>query len=89
MEENKNSKIEVEASVFWSKIAEYLPKSFERSALGDEKIYNAFYPAYLQFREVLLHTLQEEYKKDMRYNPMGVGEMLERWGKSLQNNPPI
>ena len=25
----------------------------------------------------------------MRYNPMGAGEMLERWGKSLQNNPPF
>ena len=60
----EEERIKSEASIFWSKIAEYLPKSLERSALGDEKIYTAFFQAYTEFRPVLLslqkiRTLEE------------------------------
>jgi len=48
-EKEWENKLKSEASIFWSKIAENLPKSLERSALGDEKIFRAFYPAYKEF----------------------------------------
>ncbi len=51
--------IKSEASIFWDKISEYLPKSIERSALGDEKIYRAFYQAYTEFRPHLLSSNTE------------------------------
>jgi len=46
--------VECELSIFWSLIAENLPQSIERSALGDGKIYKAFKPSYIKFRNVML-----------------------------------
>lgn len=46
----EKNKIDSEISIFWDKMSEYLPKSFERSALGDEKIFIAFKQAYIEFR---------------------------------------
>jgi hypothetical protein len=55
--------IKSEAGIFWSKIEENLPKSYEMSALGTEKIYRAFYPAYIEFREALLSKQRAEFRR--------------------------
>jgi len=52
----EENKIKAEMSVFWDTIASYLPKSVERAALGDEKIFNAVYRAYTEFRPHLVNT---------------------------------
>lgn len=56
-------KLNSEASVFWNEIAKYLPKSIERSALGDEKIFTAFRLAYPEIRNYLVNLTLEEAKK--------------------------
>jgi len=57
--------IKSEASIFFSKISEYLPKSIERSALGDEKIYQAFHRAYIEFIPVLVNQIRLETLKEV------------------------
>lgn len=42
----KEERNENELAVFWDKMTSYLPKSIERSALGDEKIFIAFKETY-------------------------------------------
>lgn len=49
----KKEKLESELAIFWDKIASYLPKSIERSALGDDKIFTAFKQAYIEFRPLI------------------------------------
>ena len=48
IEEERN---ESELAVFWDKMASYLPKSIERSALGDEKIFIAFKATYPEIKK--------------------------------------
>lgn len=45
---------ESEIAVFWDEMASFLPKSIERSALGDEKICNAFRAMYPKMKAHLL-----------------------------------
>lgn len=59
----EKQKVDSEASIFWSKIAENLPKSIERSALGDEKIFRAFYPVYKEIREHFISKMAEQRKE--------------------------
>lgn len=47
-------KLQSEIAIFWNDIAENLPKSLERSALGDEKIFRAFCVTYPKIRKYLL-----------------------------------
>lgn len=51
---------ESEISVFWNEIAKHLPKSVEREALGDEKIYTAFRAAYPKMRKHIVQLAREE-----------------------------
>lgn len=50
--------IENEASIFWNEIAQYLPKTIERAALGDEKIFTAFRLVYPSIRQYLVSPLR-------------------------------
>lgn len=52
-----------ELAVFWDEIAQHLPKSIERSALGDEKIFDAFATAYPNMRQHLI-TSRDTYWKE-------------------------
>jgi hypothetical protein len=44
---------ESELAAFWEEISQYLPKSIERAALGDEKIFRAFKGAYPKIKSYL------------------------------------
>lgn len=57
---------ESELAVFWNEIANNLPKSVERSVLGDEKIFLAFRVAYPKIKNYLTLNLLEAER--------------ERWG---------
>lgn len=60
---NYKQMIESELAVFWDEIAENLPKSIERSALGDEKIFLAFKVAYPKIKSSLaIKSIDEEIK---------------------------
>lgn len=67
---SQKHKEKAEASVFWSLIEDNLPKSREMSALGKEKVYQAFYPAYLEFRKHLIDrfvlSLENEKKPSVK-----------------------
>ena len=56
----EKSTLESELAVFWDEIAQGLPKSLEREALGDEKIFTAFRAAYPKIRKQLLTQHKEE-----------------------------
>mgnify|MGYP007071669334 CR=1 FL=1 len=57
---HQKHKIDSEVSIFWDKISEYLPKSLERNALGDETIFRAFNQAYKEFRPFLISRIEKE-----------------------------
>lgn len=54
-----------ELAVFWSVIADHLPKSIERSALGDEATLNAFAVAYPQIKQYLVSTARRETLREV------------------------
>lgn len=56
----QKQKIQAELSIFWNEIANALPKSIERSAFGDERIFNAFATAYPAIREYLYNARTQE-----------------------------
>lgn len=60
IEEQRNK---AEVAVFWDEIASGLPKSIERSALGDEKICRAFAMAYPKIKQALLKQFIDELIK--------------------------
>ena len=69
-----------ELAVFWDEIAQHLPKSIERGALGDEKIYRAFATAYPKIKKHLLSSRDTYWKERVRkdieayknyHNPIG------------------
>lgn len=66
-EQIKKSGEDAEVSIFWDEIANNLPKSIERSALGDEKIFKAFrivYPKIKSHLQIeLLKVLKGEVEK--------------------------
>jgi len=51
IEEGEKERTDSELAIFWNEIATYLPKSYERNALGDEKIFIAFKQAYPQLKK--------------------------------------
>ena len=57
-----------ELAVFWDEIAQHLPKSIERSALGDEKIFRAFATAYPKMKKHLLTSRNTYWKERVRKN---------------------
>jgi hypothetical protein len=65
-----------ELAVFWSVIADHLPKNTERSALGDEAIFSAFAVAYSQIKDHLVSTAKRETLR----------EVLD-WAKPKQCSP--
>lgn len=67
----EKEKIKSEASIFWELFAENLPKSLERSALGDKKIYDAFFPAYMSFRK---HLLSQQRKEIVEWSKQLIGK---------------
>lgn len=72
----KKEKLESELAIFWDKISSYLPKSIERSALGDDKIFTAFKQAYIEFRpliadevlKVMVEKIEKEFPDDTGLN---------------------
>ena len=63
--DKEKSSFEAEASIFFSKIADYLPGSQERAALGDEKIFYAFKQAYKEFRPFIVSALAKKILSDL------------------------
>lgn len=63
-------RLKSEASIFWGMIEAALPKSFEMAALGKEKIYRAFYPAYVEFRKYMLQAVVKELAEEIEKNRM-------------------
>ena len=55
-----------ELAVFWDEIAQHLPKSIERSALGDEKIFCAFATAYPKMKKHLVTSRDTYWKERVR-----------------------
>jgi len=55
-----------ELAVFWDEIAQHLPKSIERSALGDEKIFRAFATAYPKMKKHLISSRDTYWKERVR-----------------------
>jgi hypothetical protein len=73
---------ESEIAVFWDQMASFLPKSIERSALGDEKICNAFRAMYPKMKAYLLDQQSAQIVERVE----GLMEQLadiehERWSK--------
>jgi len=58
--DREREKNENEVSVFWDLISSHLPKSVERSALGDEKIFLAFKAAYPSIKNYIVKSTLEE-----------------------------
>ncbi len=52
-----------ELAVFWDEMAQHLPKSIERSALGDEKIFRAFATAYPKIKKHLISSRDTYWKE--------------------------
>jgi len=81
----KKEKIDSELAIFWDKMSSYLPKSIERNALGDEKIFTALKQAYIEFRpliadevlKVVVETLDIEKLAELEH------EQWENWSKSI------
>jgi len=72
---NNTEKRLAELAIFWQEIADNLPKSLERSALGDEKMFLAFASVYPKMAE---HLEQEMLER--------VRELIE---KKLQEVTPL
>lgn len=62
IEENKKK---AELSIFWQEMSTYLPKTLEREALGDSKIFQAFALTYPSIKKYLLSTLLDEMEKSL------------------------
>ena len=68
-----------ELAVFWDEIVQHLPKSIERSALGDEKIFCAFATAYPKMKKHLVtsrDTYWKERVEETRTKLLFVGEKV-------------
>ena len=60
-----------------------MPKSLERRALGDEKIYRAFYQAYIEFRPFLFSELLKKILAEERTRIIGIlDETSAKFAKS-------
>ena len=68
-----------ELAVFWNEMAKHLPKSIERSALGDEKIFKAFQIVYPKIKQHITKTL---YTKEQVLEL--IGEDAHEW-KAFHN----
>ena len=62
----KEQRLNSELAVFWNEISNNLPKSLERSALGDEKIFLAFKSAYPKIRECVFKAGQQDMLERVR-----------------------
>lgn len=62
----KEQRLNSELAVFWNEISNNLPKSLERSALGDEKIFLAFKSAYPKIRECVFKAGQQDMSEKVR-----------------------
>lgn len=63
MEPNNKEWEKSELAVFWDEISKFLPKSVERAALGDEKIFIAFKSAYPLIKRFILLSHDKEMKE--------------------------
>ena len=57
LEEEIKKQQQIEMAIFWDLVSLFLPKSKERHALGDNKIFEAIYRAYIEFRPILLRSV--------------------------------
>lgn len=55
---------EREIAVFWDEMASFLPKSLEREALGDEKIFRAFRAVYPKIKEHFFYEIYKELEEE-------------------------
>lgn len=92
IEEQRNK---AEVAVFWDEIASGLPKSIERSALGDEKICRAFAMAYPKIKQALLKQFIDElieFEENMlpdECDCTGAKYECEHWGRHETINESI
>lgn len=59
----EKDKTNSEVAVFWDEMASFLPKSLEREALGDEKIFRAFRVVYPKIKEHFFHQIIKELEE--------------------------
>jgi hypothetical protein len=69
-----------ELDVFWAEIADNLPKSLERSALGDEVIFSAFAIAYPKIKKHLVANTLKQAAEALSHHEfqMNIDEYLPR-----------
>ena len=76
-----------ELAVFWDEMAQHLPKSIERSALGDEKIFRAFATAYPKIKKHLISSrdtywkerVEEARRKERERSIQAIKNPLTNW----------
>jgi hypothetical protein len=72
-----------ELAVFWDEMAKALPKSIERSALGDEKIFIAFKSTYLKIKIHLLSLQSQDLKRRVLDSlPKEASQDIKAWSKN-------
>ena len=76
---------ESEIAVFWDEMASFLPKSIERSALGDEKICNAFRAMYPKMKAHLLNLHSAHLVE--RISELKVKHLIDENGKEYCDLP--
>ena len=84
----------IEVAVFWDEISRYLPKSLERAALGDEKIFLALKIAYSKIRKYLINSaidqcleaLGEEKENDKEHKGTNLRDECESCIKNTGYN---
>lgn len=78
-----DTKTEAELSIFWQEISQHLPKTLEREALGDHKIFNAFAIAYKKMKPILLSSYNKQLldgvEGEMLSKPVSVCTACESW----------
>lgn len=75
---NTTSREESEIAIFWSTMSDFLPKSLEREALGDEKIFRAFKAMYPNMKNTLRGLLLDELLSE-------VGEDINTYTKNIEH----
>ncbi len=74
-----NKSIEfAEVAIFWNEIESFLPKSFEREALGDNAIFIAFRATYPKIRNYIIKQTEQRVAREilssfnLAYTPEGI-----------------
>lgn len=73
----QKQKEDSEAAAFWYEMAQHLPKSIERAALGDEAICNAFRAAYPQMKATIIANVGRELEARCEKSKQDLDDTME------------